>query len=61
VEFARNLWNSSRRFLACIGHLYPPWLKFKGGKGVATSRRSTLALTPIATLIGVALWKSCSG
>jgi len=36
--------------------LYPPWLKFKGGKGVATSAGALLALTPAATLIGVAIW-----
>jgi glycerol-3-phosphate acyltransferase PlsY len=39
-----------------LGHSYPPWLKFKGGKGVATSAGALLALTPIATLIGVAVW-----
>ena len=39
-----------------LGHLYPPWLKFKGGKGVATSAGALLALTPAATLIGVAIW-----
>jgi glycerol-3-phosphate acyltransferase PlsY len=55
-------WNSPEIFgiLAAIssvlGHLYPPWLKFKGGKGVATSGGALLALTPVATLIGVAIW-----
>jgi len=55
-------WNSPEIFgiLAAIssvlGHLYPPWLRFKGGKGVATSAGALLALTPIATLIGVAIW-----
>lgn len=39
-----------------LGHLYPAWLKFKGGKGVATSAGALLALTPIATLIGIAIW-----
>jgi len=39
-----------------LGHLYPPWLKFKGGKGVATSAGALLALTPVATLIGVVIW-----
>src|SRR3977135_665346 len=39
-----------------LGHLYPPWLKFKGGKGVATSAGTLLALTPVPTLIGVAIW-----
>jgi len=39
-----------------LGHLYPPWLKFNGGKGVATSAGALLALTPVATLLGVAIW-----
>jgi glycerol-3-phosphate acyltransferase PlsY len=39
-----------------LGHLYPPWLEFKGGKGVATSAGALLALTPVGTLIGVAIW-----
>jgi glycerol-3-phosphate acyltransferase PlsY len=55
-------WNSPEIFgilagmSSVLGHLYPPWLKFKGGKGVATSAGALLALTPIATLIGVAIW-----
>ena len=55
-------WNSPEMFgiLAAVssvlGHLYPPWLKFKGGKGVATSAGALLALTQVATLIGVAIW-----
>lgn len=39
-----------------IGHSYPVWLKFKGGKGVATSAGALFALTPIAGAIGVAIW-----
>ena len=55
-------WNSPEIFgilaamCSVLGHLYPPWLKFKGGKGVATSAGALLALTPVATLIGVAIW-----
>src|SRR5437773_11774467 len=55
-------WNSPETFgilaamSSVLGHLYPPWLKFKGGKGVATSAGALLALTPAATLIGVAIW-----
>jgi len=58
----RPEWNSPEIFgiLAAIssvlGHLYPPWLRFKGGKGVATSAGALLALTPVATLIGLAIW-----
>jgi acyl phosphate:glycerol-3-phosphate acyltransferase len=55
-------WNSHEIFgiaaaMSCvIGHLYPPWLKFKGGKGVATSAGALFALTPIAGVIGVVIW-----
>jgi glycerol-3-phosphate acyltransferase PlsY len=39
-----------------LGHSYPVWLKFKGGKGVATSAGALLGLAPLATLIGVVIW-----
>jgi glycerol-3-phosphate acyltransferase PlsY len=55
-------WNSPEIFgtfaaVSCvIGHSYPPWLKFKGGKGVATSAGALFALSPIGGLIGAAIW-----
>ena len=43
--------------LACVlGHAFPVWLKFKGGKGVATSAGVMLGLAPIATIIAVIVW-----
>jgi len=39
-----------------IGHSFPPWLSFKGGKGVATSAGALFALMPLATLFGIAIW-----
>src|SRR5262245_14212331 len=39
-----------------LGHSYPPWLKFKGGKGVATSGGALFALMPVAGLVGLAVW-----
>jgi glycerol-3-phosphate acyltransferase PlsY len=41
---------------AVIGHSFPPWLKFRGGKGVATSAGALFALMPLAALIGIAIW-----
>jgi len=43
-------------FCAVIGHLFPVWLKFKGGKGVATSLGTILALQPIVGVISCSLW-----
>lgn len=39
-----------------IGHSFPPWLGFKGGKGVATSAGALFALMPLAMLFGIAIW-----
>lgn len=41
---------------ALIGHLYPVWLRFKGGKGVATLLGILLVLLPVAALIFAAVW-----
>jgi acyl phosphate:glycerol-3-phosphate acyltransferase len=41
---------------AVIGHCFPLWLKFRGGKGVATSAGALFGLMPFAMLIGVVIW-----
>jgi len=41
---------------AVIGHCFPLWLKFRGGKGVATSAGALFGLMPFAMLIGVIIW-----
>ena len=41
---------------AVIGHSFPVWLRFKGGKGVATSMGVLFGLGPIAALIVCSVW-----
>src|SRR5690606_20418484 len=41
---------------AVIGHNYTCWLKFKGGKGIATSAGVLIAWVPVALGITLASW-----
>ncbi|MEH6791328.1 glycerol-3-phosphate 1-O-acyltransferase PlsY [Parasphingorhabdus sp.] len=41
---------------AFLGHIYPVWLRFQGGKGVATLMGVVAALIPVAGLIFAVTW-----
>ena len=41
---------------AVLGHMLSPWVRFRGGKGVATSLGVFLAIAPIPSLIAFGLW-----
>lgn len=43
-------------FGAVVGHLFPVWLAFKGGKGVATTLGVLLALSPLLGAASCLLW-----
>jgi glycerol-3-phosphate acyltransferase PlsY len=43
-------------FFAFIGHLFPVWIGFKGGKGVATYIGTLLGIAPIMVLVFAAVW-----
>ena len=42
--------------VAIIGHIYSCWVRFSGGKGVATSCGVFLALTPLAAFCAIVVW-----
>src|SRR6266513_861928 len=42
-----------------LGHCFPIWLKFKGGKGVATALGLFLALCPLAAVAALLLFILC--
>jgi len=41
---------------AVLGHMFSPYVSFKGGKGVATAAGMFLALAPVAVLIAIPIW-----
>ncbi|MEF2551394.1 glycerol-3-phosphate 1-O-acyltransferase PlsY [Aurantimonas sp. A2-1-M11] len=43
---------------AFLGHLFPVWVGFKGGKGVATYLGILLGIAPIGVLVFAAVWLS---
>ena len=59
VVIAQRLWPDAVPFAAAgamIGHLYPVWLRFKGGKGVATLLGILVPIFWPAAVIYAALW-----
>jgi len=59
VILAQRMWPDAVNFAAAgvmIGHLYPVWLRFKGGKGVATFLGVLVPLLPVAALVYAVVW-----
>ncbi len=44
---------------AILGHSFSVFLKFRGGKGVATTMGGLLALMPFVLLVGLIVWAVC--
>ncbi|HVM38626.1 MAG TPA: glycerol-3-phosphate 1-O-acyltransferase PlsY [Sphingomicrobium sp.] len=59
ILLARALFMDGERFAAAgamIGHLYPVWLSFRGGKGVATLLGVLIPLLPMAAILYAIVW-----
>ena len=64
---ANPTWVAAAAFAAVLGHCFPVWLKFRGGKGVATGVGVFIALAPLQVVlvlvifaVVVALWRYIS-
>jgi len=53
-------WMIVAAFAVLLGHCFPVWLKFKGGKGVATALGVFLGLCPLAALSALLLFLLCA-
>jgi acyl phosphate:glycerol-3-phosphate acyltransferase len=50
------MWMVIAALAALLGHCFPAWLRFRGGKGVATAAGTFLMLSPLALLGSVILF-----
>jgi glycerol-3-phosphate acyltransferase PlsY len=51
-----SVWIAAAVLAAVMGHCYPVWLKFNGGKGVATGFGAFLVIAPLSALAALGLW-----
>lgn len=49
-------WPAIAAGAAVAGHVFPVWMRFKGGKGVATGGGAVVGLMPLASLILLPFW-----
>lgn len=47
-DFGINWWVAACALAVVVGHVFPVWLKFRGGKGVATGLGAFACLAPLA-------------
>lgn len=51
-----SVWLAAAMLAAVVGHCYPVWLRFAGGKGVATAFGAFVVLAPVPALAALGVW-----
>jgi glycerol-3-phosphate acyltransferase PlsY len=51
-----SVWVAAAMLAVVVGHCYPVWLKFRGGKGVAAGFGAFVVLAPVSALVALAVW-----
>jgi glycerol-3-phosphate acyltransferase PlsY len=51
-----DAWIGATMLAAVVGHCFPVWLLFRGGKGVATGFGALLVLSPLTALASAGVW-----
>jgi len=51
-----DLWAQAAGIAAVVGHVFPVWFGFHGGKGVATGLGAVVALSPLTGVVLGAVW-----
>jgi len=56
-----HVWPLAAGLAAVCGHVFSPWLRFRGGKGVATAVGAFLAIAPLAAAVAIAVFAAIAG
>ncbi|MFQ5518442.1 MAG: glycerol-3-phosphate 1-O-acyltransferase PlsY [Mariprofundus sp.] len=54
-----EIWVAAIAVATFLGHIFPVYLNFKGGKGVATMAGVMLPWQPLAAIVGIPVWYIC--
>jgi glycerol-3-phosphate acyltransferase PlsY len=49
-------WVAAAMLAVVVGHCYPVWLKFRGGKGVAAGFGAFVVIAPLSALAALVVW-----